>query len=255
LRTLSSDRAVQDRPISLGLRTYKAAIYDTLTRMISELELLPGTRLVEADLAERFQMSKTPIREALLLLDADGLVKLEPYQGATVTWLSLDEYEELLFIQDALEQPSLARVVERIQPRERSELEQLVARIERNRRDHDSRAFFETGALLHERMFGVAGEPRLVRVVMSLISRPGRRYQRVFIHQFDDAWDVELQIMKDRFQHVSERDPSGAAACVASGRAAMLDLIRGRLDDPRIAPYLTPAGPIRPRRTTRTRIP
>ena len=242
-------RAVDDRTNSLGLRTYKAAIYDTLTRMISELELLPGSRLVEADLAERFQMSKTPIREALLLLDADGLVKLEPYQGATVTWLSLDEYEELLFIQDALEQPSLGRVTERMLPRERSELGRLVTRIERNRRDHDSRAYFETSALLHERMFSVADEPRLVRVVMSLIARPGRRYQRVFLHQFDDAWDVELGIIKGRFQYVSDGDPVRAAACVTSGRAAMLDLIRGRLGDPRIAPYLAPPGSIRPHRT------
>ena len=169
--------------------------------------------------------------------------------------LSLDEYEELLFIQDALEQPSLARVAERMLLRERTDLARLVRRIERNRRDHDSRAYFENSAMLHERLFGVADEPRLVRVVMSLIARPGRRYQRVFLHQFDDAWDIELQLMKDRFEHVCEGDPAGAAACVVSGRVAMLELVRGRLDDPLIAPYLAPVAPVRPRRATRTRLP
>ena len=165
---MPAGRAVEERPISLGLRTYKAAIYDTLTRMISELELLPGTRLVEADLAERFQMSKTPIREALLLLEADGLVKLEPYQGATVTWLSLDEYEELLFIQDALEQPSLARVAERMLRRERT--------ISHDSSGGSSETGGTTTAARSSRTAPCStsgssawpDEPRLVRVVMSL---------------------------------------------------------------------------------------
>ena len=95
--------------IRLNLRTYREAVYETLRGWIGELELPPGSRLVEADLAMQFEVSKTPVREALLLLEADGLVKLEPYQGATVTWLSLDEYEELLYMQDALELPALAR--------------------------------------------------------------------------------------------------------------------------------------------------
>jgi DNA-binding GntR family transcriptional regulator len=53
--------------LPLNLRTYQTAVFDHLAEMISELELLPGERLIEADLAEAFGVSKTPIREALLL--------------------------------------------------------------------------------------------------------------------------------------------------------------------------------------------
>ena len=83
------------RPASFNMRTYKAAVYESLLRMIGELELPPGRRLVEEELANFFDVSKTPVREALLLLEADGVVKLERYRGATVTWLSLEEYQEL----------------------------------------------------------------------------------------------------------------------------------------------------------------
>ncbi len=85
--------------------------------MISELECCPGERLVEADLARLFGVSKTPVREAFLLLEADGLVELSPYMGARVTWMSIDAYEQQQFIFDALEQPALPRVAERLSRR------------------------------------------------------------------------------------------------------------------------------------------
>jgi DNA-binding GntR family transcriptional regulator len=243
-----------DQSVALGVRTYKAAIYETLTRMIGELEFPPGSRLVEADLAARFHTSKTPIREALLLLESDGLVRLEPYQGATVTWMSIDEFEELIYIQDALEQPALPRIVERISSRELADLARIVRRLERHRVNHDSRAYLEDGAALHERMFAVAGFPRMVHVVMSLILHPTRRYERVFMHQFDEIWDVELAITKGRFDFVRAGDAAGAAACVRDGRVAMLGLIRGRLDDPTVAPYLAPPAEVSPHRATRNRL-
>ena len=108
-------RVTNDPRIRLpGVKTYKGAIYDALVEMIAELELPPGTRLVEADLVSRFNVSKTPIREAFLQLEGNGLIELEPYVGARVSWLSVDDWEELQFIFDALEQPALAIVAERI---------------------------------------------------------------------------------------------------------------------------------------------
>lgn len=245
--------ALQVPRVGLDLRTRQAAIYDTLTRMIGELEFAPGVRLVEADLAAHFQMSKTPIREALLLLQADGLVKLEPYQGATVTWLSIDEYEELIYIQDSLEQPALPRIAERMTRRDVDDLARLMKRLERRRQDHDSRGFFEESAAIHERLLGLAGSARLVHLVMSLITHPTRRYERVFMHQFDDAWDIELGIIRNRLEGLCAGDPAAAAASVREGRQAMLDLIRSRLDHPGIAPYLAPSAEARPVRKTRNR--
>lgn len=249
-RFTPSSLADRRQPVSLNLRTYKAAIYETLTRMICELDLPPGSRLVEAELAARFSVSKTPIREALLILESEGLVRLEPYQGATVSWLSIEEYEELMFLQDALEQPALPRVVERISRGELDAVGRLVERMKRRRRERDSRGFYEASTAMHERLFAVAGLPRLVRAVMSLILQPTRRYERVFMHQFEDTWDIEMGIVTGRFENIAAGDPATAAACVRDGRAAMLGLIRERLDNPQIAPYLAPPVGTRPRRVS-----
>ena len=101
-------------PFDMNLRTHKRATYETLRDMIVSFELPPGERLVEKDLAARLGVSKTPVREALALLEADGLVEATPYRGAIVRWLSRNEIVEQGFLVDALEMPAYEIVVERI---------------------------------------------------------------------------------------------------------------------------------------------
>jgi len=239
--------------VALHLRTFKAAVYASMVRMIGELELPPGVRLVEEELAHRFAVSKTPVREALLRLEADGLVKIEPYHGARVTWLSLEEYQELLFMQDALEHAALPLVVADITERDLKAIGELVERTRRKRLEGDSHGFSVVGAQFHERLFTIAHSPRLIRAVMSLITGPTRRYEKVFMHQYADTWDLEMDILSGRFEHVRAGDAAGATEHVRRGRAEMLTLIRQRLDDPAIAPYLAPAEPARSSRRRRTR--
>ncbi len=98
----------------LNLRTYKRAVYEALLEMIVSLELPPGERLVESDLAGRLGVSKTPVREALAMLESDGLVEATPYRGASVRWLSMNESMEQGYLVDALEMPAYPMVIERI---------------------------------------------------------------------------------------------------------------------------------------------
>jgi DNA-binding GntR family transcriptional regulator len=223
-----------------GMRTYKGAIYDALVEMIAELELPPGSRLVEADLVTRFNVSKTPIREAFLQLEANGLIELEPYIGARVTWLSIDDWEELLFIFDALEQPALALVAERITKGEIRDVRRLIARLGRLRAAHDSRGYAGTLWEMHRRLFRPTRYPKLLNMITSEGRTMGRRYQIALVHAFDDAWDLELETIVARVEAVAQGDPVGAANAVAEGHAEIIRLAHERSDDPRIAVYLKP---------------
>src|SRR6266852_5505995 len=60
---------------------FKFTVYRALRKAIVEGRLAPGTRLVEASLATQFGISKTPVREALVMLQADDLVTMRPHQG------------------------------------------------------------------------------------------------------------------------------------------------------------------------------
>jgi DNA-binding GntR family transcriptional regulator len=120
-----------DLPVILGHPTMKNLIYAALRERIVFGELKPGERLVEADLATRFQVSKTPVREALLTLEAEGLVTLRPHRGAAVSQLSPDQYRDLLFARDALEFGAASEIVAAMTPARLAEAEAHLAELVR----------------------------------------------------------------------------------------------------------------------------
>jgi DNA-binding GntR family transcriptional regulator len=229
-----------DDPDNLRLRTYKAATHTRLEEMILELQLLPGTRLVEADLAARFGISKTPIREAFLMLQADGLVELVPHVGARVTWLTIDELEELHFLQDAIEIPSLAVVAERLSSSDLSAVDQRLAGARRHRKQRDSAGYYRDVVDIHEILFGLVKSARISRLIRSVMGHE-RRYEVVFIHQFDDAWDLEHEVLTSRVDFLRRGDLAGAGDAVRRGHAQQVELAKSRIGHPLVAPYLSPA--------------
>ncbi len=77
--------------------------YDKLFRAIETGDILPGERLLETDLAKRFGVSRTPIREAIRKLESDGIVEHLPRIGAVVRQLSQQEIVELYEMRIVLE--------------------------------------------------------------------------------------------------------------------------------------------------------
>lgn len=78
-------------------------VYATLREMILSMELAPGTRLKDVDLAQRLGVSNTPLREAMRLLAADSLVETIPRRGTVVKTVSAEETGLLYEIREALE--------------------------------------------------------------------------------------------------------------------------------------------------------
>jgi DNA-binding GntR family transcriptional regulator len=222
-------------------RTYKQRVYLTLYDLIQNLKILPGARLVEADLVARFGVSKTPIREALLLLEKDRLVSAVPHVGATVTWLSLQEYEQRLFVLDALEQPALERIVDRIGPDEIARCTEIVKAIEAAYGAGDDVSYTEHVLQLHSALFAAAGYPLLTEMVQQ-VQESLRRYPKVFIRPFEEDWKVEFDTIVKRFDHVRKGEPAKAAAVVRKGHARLLRAARKRVErqDPRVLAFLSP---------------
>jgi DNA-binding GntR family transcriptional regulator len=208
--------------------------------MIVELEIAPGTRLVENDLAARLNVSKTPIREAIGLLEADGLIDIAPYRGATVRWLSTREMEEQGFLIDAIELPAFPLVVERISKETIGELAKVVKQMKRARAKNDGPTFRRLTSATHATLFQPVGFPRLDRFITILIGPVGLRYDRVFVDSFPDTFDLMLELAVGRFEHIRERDADGAADHVRRCRHQIAELNRSRLDHELVAPYFQP---------------
>ncbi|MEJ2027604.1 MAG: GntR family transcriptional regulator [Limibacillus sp.] len=110
--------------------------YDQLLAAIDSGELPPGSRLRESQLAERFGISRTPVREALRRLEAQGLVAHEPHRGVVVAQLDYDQLGELYAVREVLEGTAARLAARHASPEEIEILRDLVADHEANKRFH-----------------------------------------------------------------------------------------------------------------------
>ncbi|RSD20800.1 GntR family transcriptional regulator [Amycolatopsis eburnea] len=116
----------------------------------------PGSQLREVELAEALGVSRGPVREALLKLEREGLVRGEWHRGTTVTALSDEDVAELDSLRAALEQLAVALVVER--GPDLAEIDAVVARMERAADEHE---MVRCDLAFHDAVYAAAGHRRL----------------------------------------------------------------------------------------------
>jgi DNA-binding GntR family transcriptional regulator len=97
-----------------------------LRRAIIDLELPPGTRLSEQDLARRLGVSRQPVREALITLSKMRLVEILPQRGTSVVKISVDKMMEARFVREAIEVAVVRRACEAFDPEARTRIDHLL---------------------------------------------------------------------------------------------------------------------------------
>jgi len=111
-------------------RTAQAVVAERLRRAVLSGKLLPGSRLLQADVAKEMRTSTTPVREAMRELAGEGLLDLDPHRGVVVHPCRAAELEELYQVRMLLEPLAIAATVERITSDELDTGAQLIGRME-----------------------------------------------------------------------------------------------------------------------------
>jgi DNA-binding GntR family transcriptional regulator len=106
-----------------GNGTLKNRIYIELHRSIIMGHRLPGEKIDVRQFARDYGTSITPIREALQMLNQEGLITIRPHSGYLVTWLTLKQLRDLLELREILELASVERAATRITEEQIAELE------------------------------------------------------------------------------------------------------------------------------------
>ncbi len=181
--------AMQDQPSTVRKPPGVSAadhVRRALEDAIAEGDLMPGKRLEEEELAARFGVSRTPVREALRMLSISGLVAIEPRKGAVVAALGMDRLIELFEAMSELEGVCGRLAARRITEREMATLvdqhERCATAAREAVRSADGESFdryYAENAVFHEMIYRASHNAYLSDEVQSLRRRlqPYRRLQ------------------------------------------------------------------------------
>jgi DNA-binding GntR family transcriptional regulator len=153
------------RQDTLGRDTTAKVVAERLRQEIQHGTLAAGTRLRQNDVAQRFGVSTTPVREAFAQLQAEGLVRIDPHRGAVVFHPSVDDVLEFYEIRETLESLAVTHAIPNLRP---DMARDLGALIDRMRRTEDARKWLKLNDQFHLRLYEAAGRPRLSRLIDSL---------------------------------------------------------------------------------------
>jgi DNA-binding GntR family transcriptional regulator len=190
------------------------SIYLALRERILSNDIEPGTRLKVRELGHQHQSSDIPVREALRMLERDGLVETAPYVGARVTTLTVKEVEETYFIRSHLESIATGLAADRITDDEMAELDTLMDKMDAAVEAQDGPAFSDLNREFHRTIIASCGNDMLRELTMDIWQRHSG-FQRVF------------RIVPERLG-ISQREHEGIMAALRahdSEQAARLALL------------------------------
>jgi len=152
-------------------RALHAELVERLRDMIHDGTLSAGTKVPERELCEHFGVSRTPLREALKVLAAEGLVKLTPHRGASVAELTLDDLEEVFPIMATLEALSGELACRRITESEINEIRAVHKEMVEHYGRRDRTPYFNLNQKIHALILKAADNPTLEVMHRSLSGR------------------------------------------------------------------------------------
>jgi DNA-binding GntR family transcriptional regulator len=154
------------------------AAYDQIRLAIVEGRYPPGQRLVEQRIGEEFALSRTPVREALRRLEAEGLVQSIPNRGAVVRSVSLEDVSDLYGLRARLEAYGAELAAERIEPEQVDKINDGIAAFDEALRGEyadeleRTRAIDAANRAIHDAIVAAAHHERLGRLLERTVDVP-----------------------------------------------------------------------------------
>ena len=213
--------------VSLQPQVLHLAVAQRLRTLIVEGRLAAGARLNERELAAELRVSRTPLREAMKLLTAEGLVEHQPNRGVVVSQLSIDDVAHAFEVMAALEALSGELACSRISADEVVEIQALHYEMLAHHARKDLSAYYSVNAAIHRAINRAARNP----VLSETYDRINARLQAFrFRSNFDaDKWDVAVREHEAMVQALVARDGKRLAAILIEHLNHKRDVVLAQL--------------------------
>jgi DNA-binding GntR family transcriptional regulator len=204
----------EEKPAPLVPKLERQRLHDTvvdhLRNLIVEAVLTPGTKLNERELCETLGISRTPLREALKVLAAEGLIEISPNRGASVSKMSETEIWETFELMSGLEAMSGELACDRITPVELAEIKALHYAMLACKAQNDLPGYYSRNQAIHDKINDAARNSVLRQTYLGL----NRRLQALrFKSNFQPhKWDSAAHDHDEMVKALEARDGKRLAA-------------------------------------------
>jgi DNA-binding GntR family transcriptional regulator len=187
-----------------GSQNLHEATFQTLKSLLVEGKIAPGSKLNERELAERLNVSRTPIREAIRRLAADGLVELIAKRGAIAVQLSIDDVIHTFDVIAELEGYSGELAAKNISDSTLSELEALQYEMMASYARRDLSSYYKLNLRIHRLINQAANNP----VLATLFSQVNSRIEALRFRSNQDGvkWEKAVEEHQEMLDALKARD-------------------------------------------------
>lgn len=217
--------------LTLNMNAYlplRDVVFNTLREAILKGELKPGERLMELQLAAKLGVSRTPIREAIRMLEQEGLAVTVPRKGAEVAKMTEKDMEDVLQIREALDELAASRACERISEDELAELRHTMHEFEEYTKSGNLKMIAEADVRFHDIIYRATGNSKLVNMLNNLREQMYR--YRVEYLKDEKNYPILIKEHSEIVDGLSEKDQDRVTAAmhrhVMNQAAAVKEIIR-----------------------------
>jgi DNA-binding GntR family transcriptional regulator len=210
-------------------RTLHDELLERIRQMIIDGDLVPGEKVPEKELCERFGVSRTPLREALKVLANDGLVTLTPNRGAMISNLTLEDLEEAFPVMGALEALSGEMACANISDAEISKIKALHQKMVAHYEARELKPYFRTNQHIHEMILAAAGNQTLSSLYRGLEGRI--RHARFLANMSTSRWTKAVQEHEEIIAALEARNGPKLAKILKSHLTNKFETVKEALQD------------------------
>lgn len=185
-------------------KTNADEIYEIMKERIIKLDYDPGLVLNEVDVAEEFNISRTPIRKVFQLLQNDKLLNIVPRFGAQVVPIEFKQMKYIFEITRELDPFAARLAVDRISQENLKELESIIDRLKGYNIEDDYQNAINDDERFHDIIYSSCGNPWLEDILTSLHYHTERLWH--YCEQYFDSMDLFIDTLEKVFQGIKEKD-------------------------------------------------
>ena len=179
-------------------------VFNTLREAILKGELKPGERLMELQLATKLGVSRTPIREAIRMLEQEGLAVTIPRKGAEVAKMTEKDMEDVLQVREALDELAAKIACEQITDEQLFLLEKAMHEFEASLLTKDIKKIAEGDVKFHDIIYESTGNPKLV-IILNNLREQLYRYRVEYLKD-EKNYPILLKEHQDIVEGLSRKD-------------------------------------------------